>query len=367
MEFHECDDIDIEFTTETENATPRKKRDPKDVNAKLPRKKVAPRKNDDKEAAPTALESSASEVGLRLASGCECQGACFNGLQAESVYRHRLNIAELTKQEHDMYLMGVTMACLSNRTETNRHKERIRQRAVYVFQGKRVCLDAFIYLENVTQYHLKRIRRHVMVNGVTPRVHGNVRKKPHNALSLDVYKFAENFVKSELAQQTNDLSKNCIVMNEPRISLYQRFRISCPVDGKLMSYSTFRHFLKKQFPNVRFVVNRPFDSYANRDKTKAIKREKKHTKSKLEHEMPCSSNRALVECESNKLFAATEYDDTEAASDVDHLDEDEEICVEFITNDDSYESDLNEYESNKSVETKNLEYQDVDFLESEDE
>lgn len=372
VEFHDSDDKslpNIELMTtdvsENESATPRK-RDRKSSKTKLPRKKLPTRKTNDKEATPTALESSASEVSQRLASGCECQGACFNGLQAESVYRHRLNIAELTKQEHDMYLMGVTMACLSNRTETNRHKERIRQRAVYVFQGKRVCLDAFIYLENVTQYHLKRIRRHVMVNGVTPRVHGNVRKKPHNALSLDLYKFAENFVKSELAQHTNDLNKSCIVVNVPRISLYQKFRTNCTFDGKLMSYSTFRHFLKKQFPNVRFAVNRPpFESYANRDRSKTIKREKKHTKIGVEHGMPCSSNAPIIECETDKIYSNAEYD-TEAASDADNLDEDEEICFEFITNDDSYESDINDFDHNKVVD-KNYEYQDVDFLESEDE
>lgn len=327
-------------------------------------KKTDSRKTDDKEAAPTALESSASEVSERLAGGCECQGVCFKDLQAESVYRHRLNIAELTKQEHDMYLMGVTMACLSNRTETNRHKERIRQRAVYVFQGKRVCLDAFIYLENVTQYHLKRIRRHVMVNGVTPRVHGNVRKKPHNALSLDLYKFAENFVKSELIQHTNDLNKNIIVMNEPRINLYQKFRANCPIDEKLMSYSTFRHFLKKQFPHVRFVV-RPFENHGNRERLRAVKREKKRPQMKTE-QGASSSFGIRMKAEDEQICTIGEYD-TEAASDVDHLDEDEEICVEFIANDDSYDSDINEYDNDKSLDAKNNEYQDVDFLESEDE
>lgn len=315
------------------------------------------RRNDDKEAAPTALESSVSEVSLRLAAGCECQGVCFKNMQAESVYRHRLNIAELTKQEHDMYLMGVTMACLSNRTETNRHKERIRQRAVYVFQGKRVCLDAFIYLENVTQYHLKRIRRHVMVNGVTPRVHGNVRKKPHNALSLDLYKFAENFVKSELTQHSNDLNKSIIVMNEPRINLYQKFRANCPIDEKLMSYSTFRHFLKKQFPHVRFNLNRPLENYSHRDRLKTMKREKKNTPIKIEQTNASSSFGVK-----KKTKNGGDYE-TEAASDGDPL----EICVEFLGNDDSCDSDINEYNNDKLLDPKSNEYQDVDFLESEDE
>lgn len=362
MEFSDSDDksfpLRIQLENETETSTPKKK-DRKRNRAKKTKasQKTKPRRNEDEETASTELESSVSEVNVRLAAGCECQGVCFKDLQAENVYRHRLNIAELTKQEHDMYLMGVTMACLSNRTETNRHKERIRQRAVYVFQGKRVCLDAFIYLENVTQYHLKRIRSHVMVNGVMPRVHGNVRKKPHNALSLDLYKFAENFVKSELKRHTNDLNKSVIVMNEPRVNLYQKFRAICPIDGKLMSYSTFRHFLKKQFPHVRFVVNRPFENYANRDRTKNIRRDKKNTQMKS---LACSSQHIHKQ---ENVYAIREYD-TEPTSDVDNLGEDEEICVEFVDNDDSCDTDINQYEN--PLESKNNEYQDVDFLEFED-
>lgn len=325
--------------------------------SKSTRAKLTGNKDDDRECAPTALESSVSEVSKRLADGCECQGVCFKDLQAENVYRHRLNIAELTKQEHDMYLMGVTMACLSNRNETNRHKERIRQRAVYVFQGKRVCLDAFIYLENVTQYHLKRIRRHVMVNGVTPRVHGNMRKKPHNALSLDVYKFAENFVKSELSQYTNDLNKSIIVVTEPRINMYQKFRVNCPIDSKTMSYSTFRHFLKKQFPHVRFVINRQMDS------TRTIKQERKFTK--VDKRKATSSSNTILH--NNKMYTIGS-NDNEITSDLENVPEPEEICVEYIANDDdSYDSDAIDHldHIDKLPDSKNTEYQDVDFLESD--
>lgn len=203
----------------------------------------------------TDLETSATQVLERFKRGCECHVSCFKELQPEQVFRHRLNIAELTKEEHDMYLMGVTMACLANRKETCRHKERIRQRASYVYQGKRVCLDAFLYLENVTQYYLKRIRSHVMKNGVIPRVHGNLRKKPHNTFSLDTYKNAENFLKNILSNYTNDISKPVFVKDDTRISFYEKFKQSIPADDKIMGYSTFRHFLKQQFPHVRFKLS----------------------------------------------------------------------------------------------------------------
>lgn len=110
--------------------------------------------------------------------------------------RHRLNIAELTKEEHDMYLMGVTMACISDPGITAKQRERRRLRAQYVYQGRRVCLSAFLYLENCTLYQLKRIRKHVTTHGVTPRVHGNHGKKPHNVFSLETYRRATEFLKT---------------------------------------------------------------------------------------------------------------------------------------------------------------------------
>lgn len=58
----------------------------------------------------------------------------FQGLNPDKVFKHRLNIADLTKAEHDMYLMGVIMASVQNLEETCRHKERIRIRSCYAYQ-----------------------------------------------------------------------------------------------------------------------------------------------------------------------------------------------------------------------------------------
>ena len=81
------------------------------------------------------LDENVREVGLRLKKGCECMDQnCFDGFDSEVVYKHRLNIDELSKLEHDMYLMGITMACMESPDETNRHKERKRLRAKYRFK-----------------------------------------------------------------------------------------------------------------------------------------------------------------------------------------------------------------------------------------
>lgn len=217
---------------------------------------------------PTKLEENSDQVRDRFSKGCECDGDnCFRNMNPEFVFRHRLNIAELTKNEHDMYLMGVTMACLANPEETSRHKERKRLRASYVFQGKKICLDAFLYLENCTHYQLKAIRKHVMVNGVTPRVHGNHGKKPPNTFPLDTYQHAAAFLQSYISRYSPNSSNSkkanksgkappvYLPVEITRKKIHNAYREYCEhfePDVKVMGYSSFRHFMKEQFPNVKF-------------------------------------------------------------------------------------------------------------------
>ncbi|PNF24764.1 hypothetical protein B7P43_G16635, partial [Cryptotermes secundus] len=260
-------------------AKTKKKGEKKTENPKKKSKVVA---SVDVEAAPTHLEENAQEVRERFEKGCDCQEQnCFKGLSPEFVYRHRLNIAELTKAEHDMYLMGVTMAVLTNPEETVRHKERRRLRAQYVFQGRRVCLDAFLYLENCTHYQLKRIRKHVMTHGVAPRIHGNHGKRPHNTFSLDIYRHATSFLRHFIqrnspgsnshqntsVQHANASSTKCksksTIKTPPlylpaeitKKTIHNAYREYCEhfePSIKIMGYSSFRHFMKEQFPHVKF-------------------------------------------------------------------------------------------------------------------
>ncbi|XP_012252692.2 uncharacterized protein LOC105684128 [Athalia rosae] len=264
-------DIDNSSTPATVKRNPELTGDEGDEGAKISQKKKQrstkskqKKVRTDGEASydPTRLEDDAVQVLERFKRGCECQDDhCFSGLNPESVYRHRLNIAELTKAEHDMYLMGVTMACLTNPYQTARHTERRRLRAQYVYQGRRVCLDAFLYLENCTHYQIKRIRKHLITQGVTPRVHGNHGKIPHNTFSLDIYKIATEFLKSfinkqETKQKTTarqgPLHLASDVTRKTVHDLYTNYCRKLSPDIKIMGYSTFRRFMKVQFPQVKF-------------------------------------------------------------------------------------------------------------------
>lgn len=161
------------------------------------------------------------------------------------VYKHRLNIAELTKNEQDFYVMGIVRAAMMD----SRRSETQRKRSSYSYLGRKVCLFAFLYLENITIYQLKKIRNHLKSNGVISIQHGNAHKTPHNAFPLGIYKNVSDFLRSYLNAEKQKSNKS-IVLNQSLSKVYQDYKMNEKSD-KTLGYTTFRTFFKKQFPQVR--------------------------------------------------------------------------------------------------------------------
>ncbi|KAL1464164.1 hypothetical protein WDU94_003837 [Cyamophila willieti] len=205
------------------------------------------------------------KIKTKFKQGCDCEDSnCFEHLDPRSVYRHRLNITELTKAEHDMYLMGLIKAAISCNQTTRKNQERQRLRAHYFYQGRKVCLTAFLFLENCTRYQLKRIRCHLMSHGVTPRVHGNHGKRPHNVFSLETYNQASEFLKKFFEQYSvgSGYGRTPLTISADHTTrkhihdLYMKeFATSSASSSndRLMGYTTFLCFIKHQFPHVKFV------------------------------------------------------------------------------------------------------------------
>ncbi|EEB16141.1 hypothetical protein Phum_PHUM407260 [Pediculus humanus corporis] len=168
--------------------------------------------------------------------------------------------------------------------------------------GKKVCLTAFLYLQHVTLYQMKRLRSHLKNHGVSPRIHGNRGRKPANTFSLDIYHCATNFVQDYIEKhcvksvpnfttfsygktKTNCLGntlsgsnghatisktmmKKTTKMKIPnkitsyhlpsectKKTVHKEYKSFCEnlkPSQKAMKYSTFTSFLQKQFPNVKF-------------------------------------------------------------------------------------------------------------------
>lgn len=68
-----------------------------------------------------------------------------------------------------------------------------------------------------------------------------------------MYKHAEQFVKEFLKTYSSDTTKPITLIGETKSSIYSKFKgDGVHPDGKIMGFTTFRHFMQKQFPNVRF-------------------------------------------------------------------------------------------------------------------
>jgi len=200
----------------------------------------------------TVLEKTCNEVETRLKTGCSCGQGCLERLDSEAVFKHRTNIAKLNKGEHNMYLMGMMMATLGDSTHTTKYKERKRMRNKYIYQGSEVCQEAYVYLENVSIYHLKLIRKHVTENGVVPKqLHKNSGKKSVNAISTEHHREAHLFIQELLASENSGRKKG---LKCPTFKyLHQKYRNHFNALGtRTMEYSTFRKFINAKFPLIKF-------------------------------------------------------------------------------------------------------------------
>lgn len=199
---------------------------------------------------PGFLETGVDQVASSLDRGCDCGLDCLQGLEPNFVLKHRTNIAKLGRAEHDMYLMGIIMATMGNPKATSKRKERQRVRNKYIFQGREVCLEAFLYLENVTAYHVKAIRAHVLEKGVIPR---NTRaadaKKDKRFGGHQSQAFA--YIKKVLEEEGGITD---------RLNLEWLYQLYCSKFEKdkadLLDLNTFKKWLVKRMPGLSKELNR---------------------------------------------------------------------------------------------------------------
>ncbi|KAJ8315738.1 hypothetical protein KUTeg_007888 [Tegillarca granosa] len=109
---------------------------------------------------------------------------CLNKFSVDEIYHHILNLRELSKDEREMYIMGSLQNEMSQTSITNQGK-RQRQSYGYKYQGKTICKSAFQITYDIGEKSLKNIFKHMNKNGVVPRIHGNVGKKPKHAFDFE--------------------------------------------------------------------------------------------------------------------------------------------------------------------------------------
>ena len=66
------------------------------------------------------------------------------------------------------------------------HKDDDREKcyAAFTHQGKPVCIWLFKFLHEIREKQLKNLKKSVKLNGLCPKVHGNINRRPKHALSF---------------------------------------------------------------------------------------------------------------------------------------------------------------------------------------
>ena len=79
-------------------------------------------------------------------------------------------------------------------------RERERPRVSYYYQDKQVCVKMFRILHTIGEKRLKNLMKSLKAHGLTPRIHGNTKRKPHHALSFSSIEYVVRFLLNYMEQ-----------------------------------------------------------------------------------------------------------------------------------------------------------------------
>ena len=212
-----------------------------------------------------------------MTSGCGCKKArgtqCYQQFSQEYVTFMRQSCAELTHFELDMAILGQIAASVNTSATVStikaHHKEADRERGYSSFthQGKPVCHKMFRFLHGIGVKRFKNLARNFKENGLTPRIHGNTRKVPHNALSFSSIQFFVKFVFNYAEQHALLLpgrvpgySRSDLQLLPSSVSkqaIWRVYHAAAEANGSIhpIAYTTFCFLWRKLTPSV--IVMKP--------------------------------------------------------------------------------------------------------------
>ena len=102
-----------------------------------------------------------------------CKKNCLDHFADSVIIEHRLNMIELEPESRDMLIMGQLTSCGLSKGDTTRAGFRKRQKFSYQFNNRDICLDCFLFVNNIGIKYLKNLKKHLFAQGPVPRKHGN--------------------------------------------------------------------------------------------------------------------------------------------------------------------------------------------------
>ena len=174
--------------------------------------------------------------------------------------------------ELDMVILGQLQAFSNTSSAVSvqaRHRETERQKFYTSFshQGMPVCSKMFRFLHGIGETRLKSLSRHLRQSGLTPRTHGNVKRKPAHALSFLSIKYIVTFIHNYaeqhallLPRRVPGYSRSDIQLLPSSVSkraIWRVYHTAAEADGTVhpAAYTTFCYIWRKLVPSI--VVMKP--------------------------------------------------------------------------------------------------------------
>ncbi|XP_035516337.1 uncharacterized protein LOC118327178 [Morone saxatilis] len=117
----------------------------------------------------------------------------------EELQMIRYCFLEMTREELDIAILaklscGMHLSQLTSRTHKKEQTVRKSQRTDFFHHGEKICRDTFKYLHAIGQVKLDALIKHYKEHGVTPRMHGNKKRQPPNALKKEDNMYVAHFI-----------------------------------------------------------------------------------------------------------------------------------------------------------------------------
>ena len=202
-----------------------------------------------------------------ILSGCGCSKGlgkpCCQQFPDDYIRTYHLNCIELTHSELDMIILGQLAACVNSSSvvsTVNRHAEREREKShkSFTHQGKPICNKMFRFLHGIGEKRLKSFEE----NGITPRIHSNVKRRLKHALSYTSTQFVVRFIFNYAEQHALLLPGRIpgyrrsdiqlLPSSVSKRSIWKVYQAAAQAESTIhpVAYSTFCYLWRKLTPSI---------------------------------------------------------------------------------------------------------------------
>ncbi|CAB4396013.1 unnamed protein product [Rhizophagus irregularis] len=204
---------------------------------------------------------------LVLQTSC-CKKKCYTtNINHDNALHSFQMIKTLPKPELNMFLLGLIHSM--KRSEQTHHDKTDKKYLTvkYVFDESEICEAAFLHIYSLSIKKWKMIRAHYQINGFTPIIHGNKRRKSSHALTfetiLHILTFIINYANVHglpspgRSFRDDTMAITFLPVSDSYIGLYRLYDSSLEIDSEhYISRWSFLRIWKKYVPEIKFLSPR---------------------------------------------------------------------------------------------------------------